>query len=156
VDLTRDHNYEVRFIEFMPLAPEGFWGYEKIVSAAEAIDRLKSTHGPLTPLEKTGESGPAVRYRIPAHTGVLGFITPISENFCVHCNRIRITADGKLRTCLFSDKETDILTPMRSGTDDSGILAMIERALKQKPERHSILDGMSHRGCARSMSHIGG
>jgi cyclic pyranopterin phosphate synthase len=156
VDLTRDHHYEVRFIEFMPLGPEGFWGCEKIVSAAEAIDRLKVTHGSLIPLEKTGKSGPAVRYRIPGYTGIVGFITPISQSFCVHCNRIRITADGKLRTCLFSDNETDLLIPMRNGTDDNGILAIIESTLKEKPERHSILDGVNYKSCARSMSHIGG
>lgn len=156
VDLTRNHEYEVRFIEFMPLGSEGFWGSEKVVSAAETITRLKVIHGSLLPLTNSGSSGPAVRYRIPGYAGVVGFITPISENFCVNCNRIRITADGKLRTCLFSDDETDLLTPMRNGLADREILALIEDALMKKPDRHYVVDGVKSRSCVRTMSHIGG
>lgn len=155
-DLTRDHDYEVRFIEFMPLGSEGFWGAEKVISAAETMARLEVIHGSLLPLNREGGSGPAVRYRIPDHAGVVGFITPISENFCVNCNRIRITADGKLRTCLFSDAETDLLTPMRKGMTDREILALIKGALTMKPDGHGIADGVKYRGCARTMSHIGG
>lgn len=155
-DLTREHDYEVRFIEFMPIGPEGFWGSEKVISAAEAISGLKVIHGSLLPLSNTGGFGPAVRYRIPGYAGVVGFITPISENFCENCNRIRITADGKLRTCLFSDEEIDLLTPMRSGMTDSGIIALIENALMEKPSRHHVVEGANYRNCARTMSHIGG
>ena len=154
--LTRDRDYEVRFIEFMPLSPEGFWGHDKVITAKEAMARLEVIHGPLQPLGKGGGSGPAVRYRIPGHTGTIGFITPISENFCVQCNRIRITADGKLRTCLFSDRETDLLSAMRGNTSDEGILSLIEGALKEKPEGHGIADGGNYRACTRTMSHIGG
>jgi cyclic pyranopterin phosphate synthase len=155
-DLTRNHDYEVRFIEFMPLGLNGFWADEKVITASEAIARLKVIHGSLIPLGKGGGSGPAVRYRIPGYAGVIGFITPVSESFCVQCNRIRITADGKLRTCLFSDNETDLLTPLRSGIADSETLSIIERALMEKQGRQDIAEGVSCMSCARSMSHIGG
>ncbi|UCG39706.1 MAG: GTP 3',8-cyclase MoaA [bacterium] len=154
--LTRDREYEVRFIEFMPLSPQGFWGKEKVVAAAEVISRLQALNGTLEPLGRGKGSGPAVRYRIPGHSGTLGFITPISEHFCVHCNRIRVTADGKLRTCLFSDRETDLIQPLRSGASDTEIFRLIEAALKEKPDGHGIEEGGTIRTCARTMSHIGG
>ncbi len=156
VELTRDRECEVRFIEFMPMSPDGFWGPSKVMSAAEAIARLETVHGSLERLGKGKGSGPAIRYRIPGFTGTVGFITPISEHFCVNCNRIRITADGQLRTCLFSDNETDLLQPLRSGASDEEILALIQGALTEKPEGHGIRDGATIRACARTMSHIGG
>jgi cyclic pyranopterin phosphate synthase len=155
-ELTQDQDYEVRFIEFMPMSPDGFWGPGKVMSAAEAIARLETIHGSLQQLGKGKGSGPAVRYRIPGHTGTIGFITPISKHFCVNCNRIRITADGHLRTCLFSDNETDLLAPLRSGASDEKILALIEKALTEKPEGHGIAGGQVIKTCARTMSHIGG
>jgi cyclic pyranopterin phosphate synthase len=155
-ELTREQDIKVRFIEFMPMSPDGFWGPAKMMSAAEAIARLETVHGSLERLGKGKGSGPAIRYRIPGFTGTVGFITPISEHFCVNCNRIRITADGQLRTCLFSDNETDLLKPLRSGSSDEEILALIQVALTEKPEGHGIKDGAVIRTCARTMSHIGG
>ena len=155
VALTSDRDFEVRFIEFMPMSPEGFWGPEKVVTGAEAIGRLETVHGPLVPLGRGKGSGPAVRYKVPGFKGTIGFITPVSQHFCVNCNRIRITADGKIRTCLFSDNETDILEPLRSGASDAEILTIIETALRAKPEGHGIKGGESVKGCVRTMSHIG-
>jgi cyclic pyranopterin phosphate synthase len=86
----------------------------------------------------------------------VGFITPVSQHFCLDCNRIRITADGKIRTCLFSDNETDILEPLRSGASDAEILKVIQGALNEKPEGHGMGKGEGLGGCARTMSHIGG
>jgi cyclic pyranopterin phosphate synthase len=154
--LTLNNDYEVRFIEFMPFGPDGFWGYEKVISAAEIIARLEVLHGPLIPLGRGKGSGPAVRYRIPGYSGTIGFITPISEHFCVCCNRIRITANGKLRTCLFSDNETDLLIPLRTGSSSQVILSLIESALDDKPDGHGFTNGGTFRACARTMSHIGG
>ena len=154
--LTRDRDFEVRFIEFMPMSPEGFWGPEKVVTAAEAIGRLETVHGPLLSLGRGMGSGPAVRYRVPGYRGTVGFITPVSRHFCIDCNRIRITADGKVRTCLFSDNETDLLAPLRSGASDEEVLTLIERALRGKPDGHGIGKGEGVKGCARTMSHIGG
>jgi len=154
--LTRDRDYDVRFIEFMPLSPEGFWGRESVVPTSEVIARLEALYGPLVPMGRGKGSGPAVGYRIPGHPGTLGFISPISDHFCVHCNRIRLTADGKLRPCLFSDIETDLLTPMRSGASDQEILSLVKGAIREKPASHGIVDGWSFRACTRTMSHIGG
>jgi cyclic pyranopterin phosphate synthase len=154
--LTSDRDFEVRFIEFMPMSPEGFWGPEKVVPAAEAIGRLETVHGPLAQLGRCNGSGPAVCYQIPGYQGTVGFITPISQHFCLDCNRIRITADGKIRTCLFSDNETDILEPLRSGASDAEVLNVIQDALNRKPEGHGMGKGEGLRGCARTMSHIGG
>ena len=154
--LTKDRDYEVRFIEFMPMSPEGFWGPEKVVTAAEAIGRLETVHGPLVPLGRGKGSGPAVRYQVTGYKGTVGFITPVSKHFCIDCNRIRITADGNIRTCLFSDNETDILEPLRSGATDAEILNIIQDALNAKPEGHGIGSGEGVKGCVRTMSHIGG
>lgn len=154
--LTSDRNFEVRFIEFMPMSPEGFWGPDKVIAADEAIGRLETVFGSLIPLGRGKGSGPAVRYKVPGFTGTIGFITPVSQHFCVDCNRIRVTADGRIRTCLFSDKETDILGPLRSGASDAEILTVIQNALNAKPEGHGMGRGGKVNGCVRTMSHIGG
>jgi cyclic pyranopterin phosphate synthase len=154
--LTSEQDFEVRFIEFMPMSPAGFWGPEKVIPAADAIARLEAVHGPLTFLGQCNGSGPAVCYKIPGYKGTVGFISPVSNHFCVDCNRIRITSDGKLRTCLFSDTETDLLEPLRSGASDTEILAIIQDALNQKPRGHGMVRGEELRGCVRTMSHIGG
>ena len=156
VGLTSDRDIEVRFIEFMPMSPEGFWGPEKVITAAEAIGRLETVYGRLAPLDRGKGSGPAVRYQVPGFKGTIGFITPVSQHFCVDCNRVRITADGKIRTCLFSDNETDILEPLRSGASDDQILTVIQDALNAKPEGHGMGRGGKVAGCVRTMSHIGG
>ena len=155
-DLTRDRDREVRFIEFMPMSPQGFWGRDKVVTASEAIGRLETVHGPLERLGRGNGSGPAIRYRIPGFAGTLGFIAAVSDHFCGDCNRIRVTADGKLRTCLFSDNEADLLGPLRSGAPDDQLLALIEGALREKPEGHGIGSGEVRKACARTMSLIGG
>jgi cyclic pyranopterin phosphate synthase len=154
--LAEDTDYEVRFIEFMPMGPNGYWGKDKVVSAGEAIGRLETVFGKLEELGKGRGAGPAKRYRIPGHKGTIGFITPISHEFCVGCNRIRITSDGKLRTCLFSDLEADILTPMRDGASNEELLNIVEKAISKKPDGHEISKSEVIRTCTRTMSHIGG
>jgi len=154
--LTKNNRYEVRFIEFMPMSPEGFWGANKVVPAREVIDRLEAVYGSLERLRPGSGAGPAVRFRIPGFEGTLGFISPVSEHFCTHCNRLRITADGNLRTCLFSDNEINITGPMRGGASDQEILALIQGALNRKPEGHGMSTEGEARGCGRTMGHIGG
>lgn len=154
--LTSDRDFEVRFIEFMPMSPAGFWGPEKVIPATEAIACLEAVHGPLTSLGRCNGSGPAVCYKVPGYKGTVGFITPVSNHFCVDCDRIRITSDGKIRTCLFSDNETDLLEPLRSGASDTEILAIIQDALNQKPKGHGMGGDGKVSGCVRTMSHIGG
>jgi len=154
--LAEDNDYEVRFIEFMPVGPNGYWGKDKVVTATEAMARIETVHGKLESLGRGKGSGPARRYRIPGHRGTIGFITPISSHFCVQCNRIRLTADGKLRTCLFSDSETDLLPYLRDGATDEEILAVIDGAVMEKPQGHEISEKEIAKTCARTMSHIGG
>ncbi|UCF31032.1 MAG: GTP 3',8-cyclase MoaA [bacterium] len=156
VDLTREGNLEVRFIEFMPMGPNGFWNRDRVVPADEVIGRIMKSHPGLEHVGKSKGSGPAVLHRIPGHRGSIGFITPVSSHFCAHCNRVRLTADGKLRTCLFSDTETDLLPLIRGGASDEQILGTIRQALLQKPDGHRISARGALAACARTMSHIGG
>jgi cyclic pyranopterin phosphate synthase len=156
VELTRENDFEVRFIEFMPMGPNGFWNEDRVIPADEAIIRLRRQYSELEPLGRGKGSGPATRYRIPGHTGTIGFITPISSHFCVQCNRIRLTADGKLRTCLFSDQEIDLIPLLRGNAGDEEIFDVIRAAVQEKPHGHEIATKGSSVSCVRTMSHIGG
>lgn len=155
-ELTRDQDCEVRFIEFMPLCPEVFWGVKLMIPSSEIIQRIEESCGPLAAVGRGKGVGPAVRYRISGHRGTIGLISPISNHFCAHCNRIRLTADGKILPCLFSNTETDLLAPMRSGKRDGEILSIIEDTLRHKPSGHGIAESWVYRACTRTMSHIGG
>lgn len=155
-ELTRDNDFEVRFIEFMPMGPNGFWNEDRVMLADEAKTRLRRYYPELDPLGRGEGSGPATRYRIPGHTGIIGFITPISSHFCVQCNRIRLTADGKLRTCLFSDQETDLIPLLRGNSGDNEIFEAIRAAVREKPRGQEISTKGASASCARIMSHIGG
>ena len=109
--LTYHYPFEVRYIEFMPFLSDE--GDDRFVSAEEILERLARI-APLLPAMSESSNGPARHYRFPTALGKIGIISPISEHFCHHCNRLRITADGKLRTCLFSLDETDLKTPLRA------------------------------------------
>ncbi len=166
--LTLDRPVHVRFIEYMPVggasegggcdpAGEG-WTRADHVPAGEILDRLKAEgiavgFGELEGVlrdDAPGGWGPARYYRFPGAAGTVGVITPLSHHFCGECNRLRLTADGRLRTCLFSDQEIDVRTVLRGGTDDD-VRDIIRTALATKPESHS-----SRIGTARGMSQIGG
>lgn len=156
VELTRTRELEIRFIEFMPMGPNGFWDRDRVVMAEEVIKRLQKDYPGFERLGRSKGSGPAVLYRIPGHSGAIGFITPISSHFCVHCNRVRLTADGKLRTCLYSDAETDLIPLLRGGASDRHILKAVADALTRKPHGHEIATKGVGSVCARTMNHIGG
>ena len=156
VALTEENEFEVRFIEFMPIGHNGFWTADRVITADETISRLNSFCDGLESLGKGRGAGPARRYRFPGHRGTLGFITPISSEFCVECNRIRLTSDGHIRTCLFSDVETDLLAMMRNGCTDDQVVAAVEKGLTVKPRGHNISKTGHQPTCARTMSHIGG
>jgi cyclic pyranopterin phosphate synthase len=111
--------------------------------------------GPLEELPPDSNPGPAQRYRLPGARGEIGFISPVSQHFCEHCNRLRLTADGRLRPCLFGDAEIDIKGPLRAGVDDAALLALFHQAIARKPARHH-LDNHLISPCARSMASIGG
>jgi cyclic pyranopterin phosphate synthase len=143
----------VRFIEYMPVGRCG-------VSPGASISTIKNM------LEKAGRgalktalpirgNGPARYYRLPQALGLFGFITPISEHFCHSCNRIRLTADGKLKPCLLANNEIDIKTALRDGSDDTALLGIFLKALARKPGRH-ILGNTHGSNLTRGMFQVGG
>jgi cyclic pyranopterin phosphate synthase len=111
----------------------------------------------LEPIPRGRGQGPARRFRVPGFAGALGFITPLSSHFCSECNRLRLTADGKLRACLFSDQETDLLPILREGGSDDDLLAAARQAVAEKQERHGrTVGGEAQMWCRRTMPLIGG
>ena len=151
--LTYHYPFEVRFIEFMPFQSEE--GQDRFVSAEEILERLARVAPLLKTVSKSG-NGPARHYRFASALGKVGIISPISEHFCQTCNRLRVTADGKLRTCLFSVEETDLRTPLRQGASDQEIMEVIQGAIKRKPERHELDHRILRKCISRPMVKIGG
>jgi len=152
-DFARRTPYVVRFIEFMPLDADHSWSADKVLPNEE-IRRLISE---VYPLEAVGRDrhGTARRWRFADGEGEIGFISPVSEPFCGDCNRIRLTAEGMLRTCLFSLNETDLREPMRAGASDAELETIIRDAVWRKELKHHIGDEGFIQP-ARSMSRIGG
>ncbi len=152
--LTLDKKWHVRFIEIMPLGENEHWAGSGYISTPELKVRIEQEIAPLIPAKMRVGSGPARYYQLPGAVGTIGFISPVSEHFCKTCNRLRLTADGKLRPCLLSDYEIDLRTPLRAGTNEKEIMELIVKAINEKPERHHLADcEFPH---ARSMSEIGG
>ncbi len=150
---AREHPYEVRFIEFMPLDADHAWTPDSVLRGEE-IRAIIETEFPLEP-EPREPSATARVYRFADGQGRIGFINPVSEPFCGDCNRIRITAEGRLRTCLFSLGETDLRTPLRSGASDDDLEELIRAAVWRKELKHHV----SEPGFIqppRTMSAIGG
>ena len=144
----------VRFIERMPLG--GRRGLGAGPDAATVRGLLEETAGaPLEPATARGQ-GPARYWRLPASQGTFGFITPISEHFCDACNRLRLTADGRLRPCLLGDSEIDVKTPLRAGATDADLADLFHAAVRAKPEGHSLCRASGYPGFSRRMSQIGG
>jgi cyclic pyranopterin phosphate synthase len=152
--LTIAQNCHVRFIEFMPANCDGLWTREKCVPSREVMERISGL-GSLKKLRFKG-IGPSRNYRINGAEGVIGIISPVSDHFCNFCNRLRLTANGKIRPCLFSRKEIDIRTPMRSGASDDDIDRLFLRSVSVKPEGHKLHTFMSGNSPVTSMSKIGG
>ncbi len=152
--LTVDRPWHVRFIEAMPL--EGNLPVEGkgFVSADEILEKLREL-GELQPTPGPSGNGPARYLRIPGARGTLGVISPMSHYYCESCNRVRLTADGRLRLCLFADQEIDLRTPLRNGASPEEIVALFRHAIVTKPERHHLAVGQS--SCSlRALSQIGG
>ena len=148
--LTIDGEWHVRFIEYMPFADNGKVD-DLLVPVSEMKQRIE-TLGKLEPSRPSG-GGPAKYFRLPGARGTIGFISPVSEHFCQKCNRLRLTADGKLRPCLFSDDEIDLLGPLRQGATVDDLKRLIEEAASCKPEGHKLRAGIT---CERLMAQIGG
>ncbi len=159
VDLAtfaRQNDYQLRFIEFMPLDADDVWGRNMYIPGKEIIGKINAVY-PLTPVTQDGDakSDTAQRYRFSDSENEVGVISSVSEPFCENCNRVRLTADGKLRTCLFSLTETDLLTPLREGVADDGIAELILNAVEQKEAGHKI-NAADFIKPERNMSRIGG
>lgn len=153
--ITLEKPYQVRFIEFMPIGARELWSKEKYIPVDE-IKSIIEKVGSLTPV-KIRRSGPARYFRFENAPGVVGFINAVTHQFCSECNRLRLTSDGKLRPCLFSETEIDLKTPIRSGASDAEIKRLINLAIEVKPEGHSIgcSDGSAFMKL-KPMSKIGG
>jgi cyclic pyranopterin phosphate synthase len=134
--LARDAPYEVRFIEFMPLDADHAWSPAQVLTGAE----IRSAIDQVFPLELEPREPHATArvYRFADGRGKIGFINPVSEPFCADCNRIRLTADGRLRTCLFSLNETDLRGPLRAGADDRELERIIRDAVWRKELKHHV------------------
>jgi cyclic pyranopterin phosphate synthase len=135
-ELARRSPYEIRFIEFMPLDADHNWSPEQVLKGAEIRAAIEAVY-PLEP-EPRPPSSTARVYRFADGHGRIGFINPVSEPFCADCNRIRLTADGRLRTCLFSLNETDLRGPMRAGADEGELEQIIRDAVWRKELKHNV------------------
>jgi cyclic pyranopterin phosphate synthase len=152
-EFARRTPYEVRFIEFMPLDADHAWTADQVLSGAEIRAAIDAVY-PLEPEPREPHSTARV-YRFKDGQGKIGFINPVSEPFCGDCNRVRLTADGRLRTCLFSLNETDLRIPMREGADDADLEQIIRDAVWLKELKHHVGEPGFIQP-ARSMSAIGG
>jgi cyclic pyranopterin phosphate synthase len=152
-ELARSTDYQVRFIEFMPLDGDRAWEPDMVLTGKE-IRQLIETRYPLEPLEREPHATARV-HRFADGRGEIAFINPVSEPFCADCNRIRLTADGELRTCLFSVHETDLRGPMRAGASDGELEAIVRDAVWRKELKHHVNEP-GFRPPPRTMSAIGG
>jgi GTP 3',8-cyclase len=152
-ELARRKPYVVRFIEFMPLDADQAWRGDDVLTGGE-IRALIEERWPLEELPAKASST-ARRFRFADGAGEIGFVNPVSEPFCSTCDRIRLTADGQLRTCLFSRREWDLKTPLRDGSSDKRLEELIRFAVAHKELKHKINDPGFVRA-SRSMSQIGG
>lgn len=153
-ELARRKPYVVRFIEFMPLDADEAWREDDVLTGAEIRAIIEKEHGSLIELPAKASST-ARRFRFADGAGELGFVNPVSEPFCSSCDRIRVTADGQLRTCLFSRREWDLKTPLREGASDDELIELLRFAVRHKELKHRINDPGFVRA-SRSMSQIGG
>ena len=144
----------VRFIEYMPSGNGEEWKESDILTIPRIKDRLERV-GPLTPVPPDQWDGPSKRFKIEGAIGEIGLIGAVSSHFCSDCNRLRLTPDGKIRTCLFSDDEIDVREILRNGGTDQDLKERLLVALRTKPERHHI-NSHQFKKCQRNMSSIGG
>jgi cyclic pyranopterin phosphate synthase len=153
-ELARERPYVVRFIETMPLDADRAWSADQVIPGEE-LRAMISARWPLRELPRSRPSAPGRRWRFVDGHGELEFVSSVTEPFCSECDRLRLTADGRLRTCLFAHEETDVLGPLRAGATDDEIAALILAAVRVKGPGHGIgRPGWEYSG--RPMSRIGG
>jgi cyclic pyranopterin phosphate synthase len=154
--LTLDKPYHVRFIELMPTDSSAYGNYESLFIPVEEF--MKKIHQiDQVQIEPATDSyGPARLCKLPGAVGKVGFIAPISWHFCGSCNRLRLTADGKIKTCLFSQEEIDIKTALRTGATQKEIISIFRQAVAEKPSGHHLNAKEHQNACGRAMNAIGG
>lgn len=153
-EFARDHRRVVRFIELMPLDSAGAWRRDQVVPSSEVLERI-SQRWPLEAVRSPGDPAPAERYRFADGEGEIGVIATVTRPFCGTCNRLRVTADGMVRNCLFSDEERSIRQPMRAGAGDVELAEVFRAVVGAKRAGHGI-DEPGFLRPRRSMSMIGG
>jgi cyclic pyranopterin phosphate synthase len=152
---ARERGLEIRFIEFMPLDAEGNWQNDQVLSGDEILRRLAEAFGPLEPVKRPNTSQPAVDYQFVNGGGLVGFINPVTHSFCGDCNRLRLTAEGQIRNCLFSLEEWDARALLRGGGTDERIAELILDSVRAKRAGHGINSDEFVRP-TRAMFQIGG
>ncbi len=150
--LTIEQPWHVRFIELMPVGEMETLTDDHVVPSDEILARIRAEFGALEPSAGPARgNGPAAYARIPGAQGSIGVITPMTHTYCGSCNRVRLTADGRLRTCLFGDHEVDLRTPLRAGIP---LESFVRQAMTEKPEAHALLSRRN--GGLRALSQVGG
>ncbi len=155
--LTRERAWSVRFIEIMPVSGDEYGYADRLVPSADVRARIEEALGPLSCVacgEAPAGAGPVALYRLGGARGTIGFISPVTQHFCATCNRLRLTADGRLRLCLLADDEVDLRGPLRSGAGLGEVQDLLRDAVRTKPARHHLAAQWGP--LARRMSQIGG
>jgi GTP 3',8-cyclase len=151
---TITDGWHVRFIELMPIGANLAWAADGVVTVGEMRHHIEQTLGPLQPVHGPRGNGPARYHHLIGAEGTIGFIGAKSDHFCAACNRLRLTADGKLRPCLMSDYEIDLGGPLRAGAGLDELKAILSQAIRSKPEGHHLDQSLSPHD--RTMAQIGG
>jgi cyclic pyranopterin phosphate synthase len=154
-EFARERNLELRFIEFMPLDADHHWSRDQLLTGEAIREILEDQFGPLVPAARADASQPARDFKFADGRGGIGFITPVSEPFCGDCNRLRLTAEGQVRNCLFSTVEWDARRLLRAGASDSELRALVRECVAAKAAAHGIGQRDFHQP-PRPMYQIGG
>jgi cyclic pyranopterin phosphate synthase len=152
--LTLERDWHVRFIELMPLGGPAEIAFNHYVSTHESMDRIQQALGPLFTLNNGSIIGEARLHRLAGARGTVGFISPVSDPYCDSCNRMRLTADGRIRLCLLSEDELNFRDTLRGGGSHQDLVALFQRAIWAKPKGHQLQEGVHPEN--RTMSQIGG
>ncbi len=152
--LTLRYPLHVRFIELMPVKASNDWAADRYVPTSEVKALIEGGLGALNEARRPAGNGPAMYYRLSGAPGTIGFISPVSDHFCRRCNRLRLTAEGMIRPCLYGGREVDARAPLRRGAGIAELASLFRQAVMMKPDRHSMDKGWTDK--RRNMSQIGG
>lgn len=153
--LTLKYPFHIRFIEYMPMGDSAVEKQQQVLTM-EIKEKIESGFGPLIPVKRGVNDGPAKKFQIQGARGIVGFITPISSHFCSECNRLRLTSRGTLRPCLLNNYEKDIINPLRNGASDEDLKKIILSALTKKPSFHGLSEASAKSMPISHMTSIGG